>query len=651
MSKRSETTLTPRNGKTLQVLVVARISGCADQKDISLQDQEEHAKEAVAELYEGDVEYKTIATRGKGEQLDRPELEQIETLLCSRQYDLFVLDDLGRLVRGTDAVRILGKGVDHGTRTIAVNDCIDTADETWEEDAIAACRDHVGHNAHTSKRLKQKMMRRFEQKGECVANQIYGYIKPKGAKNYDDWTIDRDATPFIQEGARLLIESGNCSAVADHFNEKGVPVGPHCRVPRWNGAMIRRFYKNPILKGFVGRGFLHTVKHHGTGKRVCVKNPKGPKWREVPHLAHLTPEVFDQVNHRLQEKNKCYRRKRKNGEDPCSNRHRRDSNFPGQHAICAYCGRKYVWGGNGQTDHLMCNGPREWHCWNAISFDGIKARKQICDLIAEHITGLTGFAEQFQQILAEATQKVSGNAEQLRTEIERDQRELDRKKENLNSAILEYGAGDFVRSAKQRCDELEYELRQKRSRLARLQQETPQLPATIPELQQLFRESLAEAAEDSLEMTILLRKLVPKFEVIAMRLCDGGHVVAGARLTLALDGFVPDAELVPGLGSILTREVTINLSEPPQRERIRVEAVALAQQGYNSEQIARMIAERPSSTAVQRALKLQRRMEELGLDSPYVVLDAPPEDYTKLRRHKNRRYRFLPVDPDPSQED
>lgn len=85
-------------------------------------------------------------------------------MLLSRKLDLLVMEDLGRLVRGTEAVRLCGIAVDHGTRVIAPNDCIDTAEESWEEDVISACRDHVGHNAHTSKRLKQKLMNLFKRK-------------------------------------------------------------------------------------------------------------------------------------------------------------------------------------------------------------------------------------------------------------------------------------------------------------------------------------------------------------------------------------------------------------------------------------------------------------------------------------------------------
>jgi site-specific DNA recombinase len=172
MSYRSRQPIIPRNGHTLVVGIAARISGCANQKELSLDDQLDHGKQTVVERYDGPVEYKTISTRGKGEWLDRPELAEIEAMLRTRELDLLVVEDLGRLVRGTEAYRLCAVAVDHGTRVIAPNDCVDTDDGSWEEDVISACRDHVGHNSHTSKRLKQKLMKPFRQvrRGDTTAD-------------------------------------------------------------------------------------------------------------------------------------------------------------------------------------------------------------------------------------------------------------------------------------------------------------------------------------------------------------------------------------------------------------------------------------------------------------------------------------------------
>src|SRR5207245_10259105 len=130
-----------------------------------LEDQEDNAKEAIAELYQGPVKFHVIATKAKGEHLDRPELEEIERAYKSRTFDVFVYDDLSRLIRGGEAARLLGIGVDRGTRTICIADGIDTIDETWEEDALNACSENAAHNQKTSKRVKQKTMNRFKKYG------------------------------------------------------------------------------------------------------------------------------------------------------------------------------------------------------------------------------------------------------------------------------------------------------------------------------------------------------------------------------------------------------------------------------------------------------------------------------------------------------
>jgi hypothetical protein len=350
----------PRNGHTFVVGVVARITGGPNQKEVSLVDQIDHARDVAHDVYgvDAEVELRPVATKGKGERLDRPELAEIEAMIRTRELDLLVAEDIGRMVRGTAAKDLCGIAVDHGTRVIAPNDCIDTAEDSWEEDAISACRDHVGHNAHTSKRLKQKLMNRFAKFGGATARPIYGYVVPEGAKTYAGWQKDPEATEVYTEWFRRLRENPNCSAVADWLNEKAVPTGPYARKKTWDGAMVRRVTRNPILKGMPGRGFKHTVKHHETGRRISVKNPNGPKYQDFAHLAHVDPVEFDEVNALVEEAYKGKGRKPVNGHDPLLGVPRKRTRFPGQHARCWYCGWQYVWGGNGMAENLMCNGSR-----------------------------------------------------------------------------------------------------------------------------------------------------------------------------------------------------------------------------------------------------------------------------------------------------
>src|SRR4051794_1057070 len=89
--------IVPRNGHELVVGIVARISGCRNQKELSLEDQIDHAKEVIAEFYEGPVELRIVSTKGKGERRDRPELAVLEEQLRTRELDLLVCEDVGRI--------------------------------------------------------------------------------------------------------------------------------------------------------------------------------------------------------------------------------------------------------------------------------------------------------------------------------------------------------------------------------------------------------------------------------------------------------------------------------------------------------------------------------------------------------------------------
>ncbi|MBL8827521.1 MAG: recombinase family protein [Planctomycetaceae bacterium] len=641
---RSEIVVHPRNGVALRVGIVCRISGCTNQKELSLDDQEDNAKEAVADLYEGPVDYEVIATKGKGERLDRPELEQVEAAYRSGTYDLFVYDDLSRLVRGTEAARLLGVGVDHGTRSICINDGIDTADESWEVDAINACSESVAHNERTSKRIKQKNMNRFKKFGGAMARPIYGYILPEGAKTYDDWQKAPEAERFIVEGARLLRSTLSGAVVADYFNANNVPVGPYARSDRWNGTMVLRFYRNSLLKGVAFRGRNHTVKVHETGRRVQKRNPKGATFYECPHLAYFAADEFDELVELLHKSNAAYRRKSHNGVDVRANVPRKRTRFPGQHARCWYCGRIYHWGGNGLAGHLMCSGSHSYSCWNSIHIDGKIATERVLAAINDTLYQLDGFDAQFRSMVKSSVRTASGTNQDQLHEVDSQQQLIDRESANLLKAFKSFGTSPLLENELRELEQRRRELELRRRWLERNQVAPPQLPQSAAELRARYEQAFKALNDDTPEFGTLLQKIVPEFEVHLVRLVDGGHPLPRARLKLDFGGMIADAVRVPGFSSLLTREVTVDLFDPPQRERIRETATQLRAEGLHLKQIAARIEERPSTTAVQHALALQQAMNDAGTNTPYLPLFEPPQDYGKLRRHKHLRYRFAPMD-------
>ncbi|HUE74538.1 MAG TPA: hypothetical protein VMP01_26965 [Pirellulaceae bacterium] len=621
MARRSDSTLVPRNGHSLQVGIIARISGCSGQKEVSLEDQIDHGKEEAGQLYKGQMDFDTISTKGKGERLDRPELAQVEVLFRSKKLDLCIMEDVGRLVRGAEACRLWGIAVDHGTRVIAPNDCVDTAEEHWEEDLMSACRDHTAHQTHTSKRIKKKLMARFLRSGEITPLPIAGYIKPDGATSYTDWRKDESAAKIIAEGHRILKQTLRGPAVADYFNEVGFPTGPAAKTKtKWDGTLVLSYYRNTLLKGMPARGKRHSVKHHESGRRNAVRNPDGPQYRHEPHLAFVEPSEFDLVVELLDKKNEKYRRARCEDEDPRYRTPRKRTRSFGQHARCWYCGRHYVWGANGRTDNLMCSGSRKWKCWNSIGFNGPLAAEKLVAAITARLDRIDGIDQQFRDLVCAAQSNDQGVLEHRRAKLLRDEVSLARAKENLGEAIAKWGPNEMLRDKLAELETREKCLAGERYYLESAVERKLDVPESAAQLRSLLYAEFRRVAINSYEFGELLRELVPEIHVYLVRLFDGGHLLPRAKVRLNLLGSIADAESIPGLRELLDEELTLDLFEPPQREAIRLDAVRLDAGGLDQRQIARELGSKPTQTAVWNALNML--VDVVIADARYAALPS-----------------------------
>lgn len=634
--------LSPRNGHTLVVGIVARISGGQNQKELSLEDQVDHAKAEVAELYQGAVEHRIVSTTGKGERLDRPELDKIEEMIRSRELDLLVAEDLGRIVRGTEASWLCGIAVDHGTRVIAPNDGIDTCDPAWEEDVISACRDHVGHNLHTSKRLKHKLMNRFRKHGQAMAREIFGYVVPDDATSYWDWKKDESATPIFLEWFQRLKDGDNYSSIADWLNAKNVPMGPYARSRNsWDGATVRRLTNNPLLKGMPGRGFKKSVKHHESGRRVSIRNPDGPVLIDCPHLTHVPPDLWDEVNNLMAIRNKDMGRKPVNGQDPRKGVAKKRTVWPGQHLTCGICKRIYYWGGHGVTEHMMCRGCHDYRCWNGATFNGIQAGQKLLKAILERIESLEGFDE---FVMTQIHERIKSRLTNLDDEIRKtgeDLRQTEIQQVNLVDAIAKIGINEHL---KKRLAELSSKQKSLEFRLSRLKEDpnaSPVLPS-VAEIKQRARRILGSTATNNPAFCAVMHQIVPSLVVFPHQLCDGGAVVLRAHVSLDLVPLFENHAWAIDEDKVLRIDFVVDLFERPQRAALMNDVLRLKAEGLTERQIAGQLG--ITQPAVQYAMALYRKMLLMGLSDPYIPLTGPPQDNCKLKRHLNPRYRFEPLD-------
>lgn len=634
--------LVPRNGHTLVVGIIARISGGQNQREMSLEDQIDHAKAEVSEMYQGEVKYLHIATTAKGERIDRPELAEIEALIRTRELDLLMAEDLGRIVRGAEASKLCGLAVDHGTRVIVPNDGIDSMDEGWEEDVISACRDHVGHNVHTSKRLKQKLMNRFRKHGQAMAREIYGYNVPDEATSYWDWKKEESATPIYMAWFNMLKEGRTFNAVADWLNETNIPLGPYTRTRTcWDGVSVRRLTVNTLLKGMPGRGFKKTIKHHETGRRVSVKNPDGPVLIDCPHLAHVTPELWDEVNSLIRERNKGMGRKPVNNEDPRKGVPKKRTVWPGQHITCGICDRFYYWGGHGVKEHMMCRGNHNYQCWNGATFDGHDAGQRLFKAILERIESQDGFDQALMNKVHERIKARISNRESEIRKITDELRQLENQQANLIDAISQVSINEQL---KKRLYELDAKLRATQFRLSRLK-EVPEKSLALPtlaEIRQRARSLLGSPLTSDPAFCNAMHRLVPSIVVHPHQLCDGGAVVLRAQVTLDLTPLFEDAAWAIEDDKVLRIDFMVDLFDRPQRAAFLLDVLRLKAEGLKEREIAARLG--ITQPAVQYAMALHRKMQRLGITDPYIELTEPPKDGWKLKRHLNPRYRFEPLD-------
>jgi len=631
----------PRNGHTLKVIAVCRVSspGPGKQDIRSLDDQLGLIRNYLDRESEVPFEITEVCGQGSGENLNRREFLELMELVESGEYDLVISEDLGRICRRIRAHEFAELCADFGTRLIAINDHVDTAQDGWQDHSIFSAWHHERSNRDTSERIKRSHRNRFKE-GGCAQFPIYGIIKPPGSKKDSEWSKDPAAEQVVHTVVQMLLQNGNYSEVADWLNEHQVPVGPHCRQQRWTGAAVARWIHNPILSG---RRFRNkkVSKRRSDGKYVAVSaDPDAILWREVPHLAFLSRQEHESLLEKLDSLNANRSRRYQGKSDPRSSIPRKRTRFPGQMTFCGICGRLYVFGGHGQTDHLMCDGARAYHCWNGVTLDAKLTSRKILEAVYSEIASLPDFDEVF-------LQEVRCEAEHLNADRNLKIKELETLEQTVESELNRLI--DFVQNGST-VPQLMDRIVEKQGMLSSCQNELhllrsrPVSTVEIPEVQELKRlahETLQEFQTDNWKFQQLMQRIISRIVVFPVAPCDGGNPRCRVRFRLRLSGLLEDRRQQEILESPLERVVTVDLFEVPQRIQFREQVVSLRSQGMTERAIAKSLG--ITITAAQRASALQRLMDKLGIDDPYVILTAPRENCGKLSRHRHKRYQFNPL--------
>jgi DNA invertase Pin-like site-specific DNA recombinase len=623
------------------VLGIARIS-TEGQDRLSLNDQRTLLVEWLDQHCAGPYNLAMIAEQGSGECTDRAGILAAWDRIRSEQFDLVIAEDLGRIYRRAMAQQFCEHCEDYGTRLVAINDNIDTAQPNWRLMAGFASIRHELYNADTAKRIRRTHRSRF-QDGGIIQFVIYGIIKPPGAKHDSELQKDPAAQAIYEEMFRRLEQSASYAEVADWLNALGIPTGLFCRIKRWTGPMVARIVHNPILKGMRVRNRHMSRRINSTGHHRSVKAPAEELLeRQCPHLAFFEAEYYDRVIRLLDARNACYKRKGTNGRDTRKGVPKKRTTWPGQHLCCGICNRMYYWTGIGERKLMKCSGSQNYQCWNAVEVNGELIARKLLNAIFNEIMSLPGFDAALQDEFVRHWDETQSSLKERRQEIRRRLEANEKGIANVTAAVAEIGISPALHEKLHQLERDQQSLRDELSQLEQAKDQAPAMPS-IDALRAKAKELVDTFVPGNPEMQRLMRELIGDLRVFPYQLCDGGWVVLRAHFELRLEALTGGAWPETG-PAFLHRTMVVDLFDPPQRERFRTQVVALRGEGRTERAVAAILGIK--QPAVQYAMALARRMAERGLTDPYVPV-TDPAAAPGLSRHRHRRYRFEPLDKPP----
>lgn len=630
-------TLTPRNGNSLRVIIVARIS-TVHQDERSLDEQVALCKRYVSERFGGATKFREIASRVSGEKLDREELRELDELIDSREFDLVITEDLGRISRRIAAFQICEQCEDADTRLIAINDHVDTSDEAWRTHAFFGAMRHEQYNKDTGKRIRRSHRHRFGV-GTMIGHLLFCYERPADAKTIQDVKKRPEMVAIVEEMFRKLESGASFSEVADFFNERNIPKGTRGKKgTRWNAGNVGYFVRNPILKGRQLRNMKVSRRINRTGARRSVLADKSEHlYRDVPHLAFIDAERYDGLLKTLHERNAHFR-PGKSGKSSPRKCPRTRTRWPAQHLICGICAHPYVLGRNGQRDGLMCYGAKNYMCWNTAGISRPLAASNLVNAIRNELERLPDFDERLFRIVQEESARLTDDRalkiNELRTRLADSQLKSDNllgvleKNPDLTPLVAR------LKDLEREQSELEVELRY----LNRAIPATVQLP-TIESLREEFWREMGTLAPEDAEFGRIMRKVIPSEIVIRpYRAVKGNVVICRAHFSVNLSGLLPESLITPAMEESVSRKLIVDVDEWSQPFTHAGHVGLMRNENKRYADIGNELG--ITGTAAQNAMKIFRAMVAAGVTNPFFPMHEPLSGDKRMRRHRHKRYCF-----------
>jgi hypothetical protein len=296
---------------------------------------------------------------------------------------------------------------------------------------------------------------------------------------------------------------------------------------------------------------------------------------------------------------------------------------------------------------LVCFGSKDYRCWNSLFVNGAEAARRIVAAVLQALIDLPGFDAVFGAMVRQHAAEFEGRQETRRQQILKETNEVEQSLANLFSVLEKRPESAALID---RMDELEIRQSELQRQLKQLDLE-PHLNIALPDAEELRRQavtSLQHLATNDPESCHLLRQLIPQLLIVPYQYCDERDIVPRAEVTVSLTSLLPSALRDEASAEVFRKRIVVDLTNPPQRVQYCNAATALKARGMKERDIAAQLG--IAQSAVQAALKIGRIMTSRGLVEPLIRLTALPRVTNNLRRHKQPRFRFEPLDGFPREE-
>lgn len=633
----------PRNGTRFQALGVNRIS-TDKQRGESLDAQKAQSMRFARDLLGVEPEWTWISTRGSGEHLDRPELDEIEQHIRSGRFDVLITEHIDRLIRDIEVMATIQLCVAHGVRVVTPRG-FDTANDSWVLTGSILAAMAQEEQEKTSARIKRTLRFSFEQ-GGYLHNIPWGYewSPPEGyegGKHEQHVHPIPECTAVFRRIVDQLWEGLTFVEIAKRLRADGTP-SPSSSGFDWTATMIRRIVGQLFRSGRRCFGKTTTKKNLENGHRVSTPQEAGKLvWRETPHWKMIEPEEHDALLVELERRNARYQRPSKPpGTPPMP----RQPVFPAPLLICAACGRAMrvfsmpgAKGTKAERRRMNCSARATNECFNS----GCIRHADVLDLIHRRILevlgGGPGAGSELEADINAEIRRQSLVASRTVSELEKQIEDTDRKIERL-LALAESGQGTI----EQLSSKLEERRRERSELVWRLERErsTVRPEVVVPsadEVRRLAEDAISTFDPCDPEVYRNLKRMMPSMTAYPFRLLDAGKVFVFIHVRLDLRGLVPGLEGLACAENAWTHEFIVPAFAPPPRLLHVARVRQLQAEGSGVLESARQLGVQPRE--ISKARKLIRLMDERGTSCPFAPITDVSQVSQKVVQRMKIRFR------------